>query len=162
VLDSDDPADILPLLTLRQNIFTDPQKPIQVEAGIYPVGKATASSPVVITTNFSLTYFTVRSDIEASRVPAHLLIADCDGMSVLTAWAAGRFTGESIAKLLSESGIAGAVSHRTMILPGMVARLSGKIEELSGWRVLVGPQESSALPAYLRRLPPAAFTPADA
>jgi len=162
VLDSDDPADIFPLLTLRQNIFTDPQKPIQVEAGIYPVGKATASSPVVITTNFSLTFFTVRSDIEASRVPAHLLIADCDGMSVLTAWAAGRFTGESIAKILSESGIAGAVSHRTLILPGMVARLSGKIEELSGWRVLVGPQESSALPSYLRRLPPAAFAPADA
>jgi acetyl-CoA decarbonylase/synthase complex subunit gamma len=161
VLDSDDPTDIFPLLTLRQNIFTDPQKPIQVEAGIYPVGKTTASSPVVITTNFSLTYFTVRSDIEASRVPAHLLIADCDGMSVLTAWAAGRFTGESIAKILSESGIAGAVSHRTLIIPGMVARLSGKIEELSGWRVLVGPQESSALPAYLRRLPPAAFTPAD-
>ena len=161
VLDSDDPADILPLLTLRQNIFTDPQKPIQVEAGIYAVGKATASSPVVITTNFSLTFFTVRSDIEASRVPAHLLIADCDGMSVLTAWAAGRFTGESIAKILSDSGIAGAVSHRTLILPGMVARLSGKIEELSGWRVLVGPQESSALPAYLRRLPPAAFASAD-
>ncbi len=161
VLDSDDPADIFPLLTLRQNIFTDPQKPIQVEAGIYPVGKATASSPLLITTNFSLTYFTVRSDIEASRVPAHLLIADCDGMSVLTAWAAGKFTGESIAKILTESGTAGTVSHRTLILPGMVARLSGKIEELSGWRVLVGPQESSALPAYLRRLPPAAFTPAD-
>jgi acetyl-CoA decarbonylase/synthase complex subunit gamma len=161
LLDSDDPADIFPLLTLRQNIFTDPQKPIQVEAGIYPVGKATAASPVVITTNFSLTFFTVRSDIEASRVPAHLLIADCDGMSVLTAWAAGRFTGESIAKILSESGVADAVSHRTLIIPGMVARLSGKIEEMSGWRVLVGPQESSALPAYLRRLPPAAFAPAD-
>lgn len=162
VLDSDDPADLFPLLTLRQNIFTDPQKPIQVEAGIYPVGKATASSPVLITTNFSLTYFTVRSDVEASRVPAHLLIADCDGMSVLTAWAAGRFTGESIAKILSESGVGGAVSHRTLILPGLVARLSGKIEELSGWRVLVGPQESSALPAYLRRLPPAVLAPADA
>jgi len=161
VLDSDDPADIFPLLTLRQNIFTDPQKPIQVEAGIYPVGNPTPSSPVLITTNFSLTYFTVRSDIEASRVPARLLVADCDGMSVLTAWAAGKFSGESIAKILSGSGIAGAVSHRTLILPGMVARLSGKIEELSGWRVLVGPQESSAIPAYLRRLPPAAFAPAD-
>ncbi len=161
VLDSDDPADILPLLTLRQNIFTDPQKPIQVDAGIYPVGKTTASSPVLITTNFSLTYFTVRADIEASRVPSYLLIADCDGMSVLTAWAAGKFTGESIAKLLSDSGIDGMVSHRTLIIPGMVARLSGKIEEQSGWRVLVGPQESSALPSYLRRLPPAAFATAD-
>jgi len=161
ILDTADPADLLPLLTLRQNVFTDPQRPIQVEAGVYPVGGVTESSPVLITTNFSLTYFTVRGDIEASRVPAYLLIADVDGMSVLTAWAAGKFTGESIAKMLSESGIGGKVSHRTLILPGMVARLSGRIEELSAWRVLVGPQESSSLPSYLRRLPPAAFLPAN-
>ena len=81
-------------------------------------------------------------------------------MSVLTAWAAGKFTGESIAKILAESGIAEKAAHRTLIIPGMVARLSGRIEELSKWRVLVGPQESSALPSYLRRLPPAAFVPA--
>ena len=161
VLDTADPADILPLLTLRQNVFTDPQRPIQVEPGAYAIGNVTASSPVLITTNFSLTYFTVRGDVEASRVPAHLLIADVDGMSVLTAWAAGKFTGESIAKMLSGCGIEGKVAHRTLILPGMVARLSGRIEELSGWRVLVGPQESSALPPYLRRLPPAAFLPAN-
>ncbi|MBM2828040.1 MAG: dehydrogenase/acetyl-CoA synthase delta subunit, barrel, partial [Actinobacteria bacterium] len=153
------PAEIFPLLTLRQNIFTDPQRPIQVEPGIYPIGKTSPSSPVLITTNFSLTYFTVRSDVEAAKTPAYLLIAECDGMSVLTAWAAGRFTSESIAGLLADSGIAGKVEHRSLILPGMVARLSGRIEELSGWRVLVGPQESSALPSYLRRLPPAAFVP---
>jgi acetyl-CoA decarbonylase/synthase complex subunit gamma len=159
VLDSADPADLLPLLTLRQNLFTDPQRPIQVEPGVYPVGVPSESSPVIITTNFSLTYFTVRGDAEAAKVPAYLLIADVDGMSVLTAWAAGKFTGESIAKMLAECGIADKVTHRTLILPGMVARLSGRIEELSGWRVLVGPQESSALPSYLRRLPPAAFLP---
>ena len=159
VLDSADPADLLPLLTLRQNLFTDPQRPIQVEPGVYPVGAPSESSPVIITTNFSLTYFTVRGDAEAAKVPAHLLIADVDGMSVLTAWAAGKFTGESISKMLAECGIGEKVTHRTLILPGMVARLSGKIEELSGWRVLVGPQESSALPSYLRRLPPAAFLP---
>ncbi|MBF8258304.1 MAG: CO dehydrogenase/acetyl-CoA synthase delta subunit, TIM barrel [Actinobacteria bacterium] len=159
VLDTADPAEIFPLLTLRQNIFTDPQRPIQVEPGIYPIGKTSPSSPVLITTNFSLTYFTVRSDVEAAKTPAYLLIAECDGMSVLTAWAAGRFTSESIAGLLADSGIAGKVEHRSLILPGMVARLSGRIEELSGWRVLVGPQESSALPSYLRRLPPAAFVP---
>ncbi len=159
VLDSADPAELLPLLTLRQNIFTDPQRPIQVEPGIYPIGTPTAASPVIVTTNFSLTFFTVRSDVEASKVPAHLLIAECDGMSVLTAWAAGKFTAESIAKTLDESGIGGAVAHRTLVLPGMVARLSGRIEELSRWRVLVGPQESSALPGYLRRLPPDAFAP---
>jgi acetyl-CoA decarbonylase/synthase complex subunit gamma len=157
VLDTADPADVFPLLTLRQNIFTDPQRPIQVEPGIYPIGTPTPASPVIVTTNFSLTFFTVRSDVEASKVPAHLLIADCDGMSVLTAWAAGKFTGESIARTLDESGIAGAVGHRTLVIPGMVARLSGRIEELSRWRVLVGPQESSALPGYLRRLPPDAF-----
>lgn len=160
VLDIVDPAEIFPLLTLRQNLFTDPQRPIQVEPGIYTIGKTSSSSPVLITTNFSLTYFTVRSDVEAAKTPAYLLIAECDGMSVLTAWAAGKFTSDSIASLLAESGIAGMVEHRTLILPGMVARLSGKIEELSQWRVLVGPQESSALPSYLRRLPPAAFVPA--
>jgi acetyl-CoA decarbonylase/synthase complex subunit gamma len=160
VLDTTDPAELLPLLTLRQNVFTDPQRPIQVEPGLYSVGGATASSPVLVTTNFSLTYFTVRGDIEASRIPAHLLIADVDGMSVLTAWAAGKFTGESIARMLAGCGIEGKVAHRTLILPGMVARLSGRIEELSAWRVLVGPQESSALPSYLRRLPPSAFLPA--
>jgi acetyl-CoA decarbonylase/synthase complex subunit gamma len=159
-LDTADPAEIFPILTLRQNIFTDPQRPIQVEAGIHPVGKVTPSAPVIVTTNFSLTFFTVRSDVEAAKTPAYLLVAECDGMSVLTAWAAGKFTAESIARLLSESGIEARVGHRTLILPGMVARLSGKIEELSEWRVLVGPQESSALPAYLRRLPPAAFAAA--
>jgi acetyl-CoA decarbonylase/synthase complex subunit gamma len=161
VLDTADPADILPLLTLRQNVFTDPQRPIQVEPGVYAVGNVTAASPVLVTTNFSLTYFTVRGDVEASRVPAYLLIADVDGMSVLTAWAAGKFTGESIAKMLAGCGIEEKVAHRTLILPGMVARLSGRIEELSSWRVLVGPQESSAIPPYLRRLPPAAFLPAN-
>lgn len=160
VLDSADPAEILPILTLRQNIFTDPQRPIQVEPGVYPIGKVTPSSPVLVTTNFSLTYFTVRSDVESAKTPAYLLIAECDGMSVLTAWAAGKFTAESIATMLIESGVAAQVAHRTLILPGMVARLSGKLEELSQWRVLVGPQESSALPAYLRRLPPAAFAAA--
>jgi acetyl-CoA decarbonylase/synthase complex subunit gamma len=156
-LDTADPAEIFPILTLRQNLYTDPQRPIQVEAGIYPIGKVAPTSPVLVTTNFSLTYFTVRGDVESAKTPVYLLIADCDGMSVLTAWAAGKFTSESIAGILSESGIAAHVAHRTLILPGMVARLSGKLEELSKWRVLVGPQESSALPSYLRRLPPAAF-----
>jgi acetyl-CoA decarbonylase/synthase complex subunit gamma len=159
VLDTADPAELLPLLTLRQNLFTDPQRPIQVEAGIYPIGAPGESSPVLITTNFSLTYFTVRGDVEAAKTAALLLIADCDGMSVLTAWAAGKFTAETIAKQLAECGIADRVAHRTLILPGMVARLSGRIEELSQWRVLVGPQESSALPSYLRRLSAAAFAP---
>jgi acetyl-CoA decarbonylase/synthase complex subunit gamma len=159
VLDSADPAELLPLLTLRQNLFTDPQRPIQVEPGVYPIGTPNESSPVLVTTNFSLTYFTVRGDAEAANVPAHLLISDCEGMSVLTAWAAGRFTGETISKMLAECGIERTVTHRTLVLPGMVARLSGRIEELSGWRVLVGPQESSALPSYLRRLPPGAFLP---
>ncbi|MBI5576991.1 MAG: acetyl-CoA decarbonylase/synthase complex subunit gamma [Deltaproteobacteria bacterium] len=161
VLDTADPSDIFPLLTLRQNLYTDPQRPIQVEPGIYPIGKASPASPVLVTTNFSLTYFTVRSDVEASKTPAYLLIAECDGMSVLTAWAAGKFTSESIAGLLADSGIAAKVEHRTLILPGMVARLSGKLEELSKWRVLVGPQESSSLSSYLRRLPPAAFAPSN-
>jgi acetyl-CoA decarbonylase/synthase complex subunit gamma len=157
VFDSTDPSDIFPLLTLRQDIFADPQQPIQVEPGLYAIGETTSTSPVLVTTNFSLTFFTVRSDVEAIKSPAYLLIDDCDGMSVLTAWAAETFSADSITKLINKTGIASKVEHRNIIIPGLVARLSGKIEELSGWEVLVGPQESSALPSYFRNLPDTVF-----
>lgn len=141
---------VLPLLTWRQNVFTDPQKPIQVESKIYEVGNVTADSPVYITTNFSLTYFSVEGEVEGSKIPAYIIPVDTDGTSVLTAWAAGKFTAEKIAEVLEKIGIADKVTHREVILPGYVAVLSGKLEEKSGWKVIVGPREAAAIPAFAK------------
>lgn len=151
VLDTADPAEILPLITLRLNVYTDPQKPIAVESKVYEIGAVTPQSPVYITTNFSLTYFCVAGDVESSRVPGYILPVDTDGISVLTAWAAGKFTPEKISETLNQSGIAEKVAHRKMIIPGGVAVLSGKLQELSGWEVLVGPRESAGIPAFLKQ-----------
>jgi acetyl-CoA decarbonylase/synthase complex subunit gamma len=150
VLDSVDPADILPLITLRLNIFTDPQKPIAVESKIYEVLTPGPGSPVFVTTNFSLTYYCVAGDIEASRTPAYILPVDTDGVSVLTGWAAGKFTSEKIYEMIKSCGIEDRVSHRSVIIPGGVAVLKDKLQELSGWEVLVGPNESSGITKYLK------------
>ncbi|MEW6275660.1 MAG: acetyl-CoA decarbonylase/synthase complex subunit gamma [Bacillota bacterium] len=151
VLPTADPADILPLITLRLNIYTDPQKPIAVESKIYEIGTPGPDSPVYVTTNFSLTYFCVAGDVEASRVPAYILPVDTDGISVLTGWAAGKFTPEKVTEMLKNSGIAEKVKHRKVIIPGGVAVLSGKLQELSGWEVIVGPRESSAIPSFIKQ-----------
>ncbi len=141
----------LALFTLRQNIYTDPQVPMQVEQKIYKIGEPTADSPLLITTNFSLTYFIVSGEIENAKVPAWLAVMDCEGLSVLTAWAAGKFTGSKIANFIKESGIENEIKHRELIIPGYVAILSGAIEEkLEGWKVTVGPREANGLPAFLR------------
>lgn len=149
-IDADDPVDILPLITLRLNIYTDPQKPIAVESKIYEILNPGPESPVYITTNFSLTYFNVAGDVEASRVPGYIIPVDTDGVSVLTGWAAGKLTPEKIAEVLEKSGIADKVSHRKLIIPGGVAVLSGKLQELSGWEVMVGPGESTGIAKYLK------------
>jgi acetyl-CoA decarbonylase/synthase complex subunit gamma len=142
---------LLPIMILRQNIFTDPQKPIQVEPKVYPVGEAGENSPVLVTTNFSLTYFMVSGEIENSGVPAHLVVVDSDGMSVLTAWAAGKFNGHKIGAAVKASGLEKQVKTRRVIIPGYVARISGELEEaLPGWEVLVGPQEASDLGPFLK------------
>ncbi|HEC69051.1 MAG TPA: acetyl-CoA decarbonylase/synthase complex subunit gamma, partial [Candidatus Omnitrophica bacterium] len=109
-------------------------------------------SPVLVTTNFSLTYFTVESEVEASKVPSYIITCNAEGLSVLTAWAAEKFTAESIAKTLKDTGIEEKVSHREVIIPGYVAVLSGKLEEESGWKVRVGPKEASGIPSYLKNL----------
>lgn len=141
----------LPLLTLRQNIYTDPQKPLQVEAGIYHVGEPNDKSPVYVTTNFSLTYFMLSTEVDGSGQPAWLVIVDAEGMSVLTAWSAGKFGGERVGKFLRESGIADKVSHRKVIIPGYVAVIQGEMEDaLSGWEVIVGPQEAADIPAFVK------------
>jgi len=151
VIDSTAREALLPMMMLRQNIFTDPQKPIQVEPKVYQIGEATENSPVLVTTNFSLTYFIVSGEVENSGVPAHLIIVECEGMSVLTAWAAGKFSGEKIAQFVKESGLEDQVKTRKLIIPGYVAQISGELEEcLPGWEIAVGPQEASDLGAYMK------------
>lgn len=151
VLSDFDPAKIYPLLVLRANLFTDPQKPIQVEPGIYEINKPTADAPVMVTTNFSITYFAVANELESSGLPSWLLVADAEGMSVLTAWAAGKFDAEKIAKTVKNTSVAEKVSHRKVVIPGHVAVLMGELEEeLPGWTIKVGPREAVDLPRYLK------------
>ncbi|MFA4992404.1 MAG: acetyl-CoA decarbonylase/synthase complex subunit gamma [Candidatus Omnitrophota bacterium] len=144
--------EVLAVLTLRQNIYTDPQKPLQIEPKLYPVGKTTEKSPVLITTNFSLSYFTVLGEVESSKIPSYILSVDTEGMSVLTAWAAEKFNAESITKSLDKFGVQDAVKHRNLIIPGYVAVLSGDLEEKSGFKVIVGPKEAAGIPAFLKNL----------
>lgn len=148
------PSTALPLLVLRQNIFTDPQRPMQMDEGIYPINSPGADSPLLITTNFSLTYFTVANEIEASRVPTWLLVMDTEGLSVLTAWSAGKFGGDSIAAFVKKSGITDSISHRSIVLPGYVAQISGELqEELDGdWEVSVGVREAGDIPKFLKAM----------
>jgi acetyl-CoA decarbonylase/synthase, CODH/ACS complex subunit gamma len=142
---------LLPLVMLRQNIYTDPQKPIQVEPKVYPIGEPTPQSPVLVTTNFSLTYFLVSGEVENSGVAAHLVVVETEGMSVLTGWAAGKFTGAKIAAAVKASGLEGQIASRRLIIPGYVAQISGELEEcLPGWEVVVGPQEAADLAPLLK------------
>jgi acetyl-CoA decarbonylase/synthase complex subunit gamma len=151
VMDRFDPAVAYPLLTLRLNIYTDPQKPISVDPGIYEFNNPTADSPLLTTTNFSLTYFSVAGELDGGGVPAWLLICDAEGMSVLTAWAAGKYDAETIAKAVKAFGAGDKISHKKITLPGHVAVLSGELEEeLPGWEIQVGPREAVDIPAYLR------------
>lgn len=150
LVDELEPWQALAIVTARQNIYTDPQKPIQVEAGLSTIGEPDASSPVLVTTNFSLTFFTVEADVESSHVPAWVVVVDTEGQSVMTAWAADKFNPETIAKALETSGVAGKVDHKRCIIPGGVAAISGKLEEASGWQVTVGPRESAGIPAFMR------------
>jgi acetyl-CoA decarbonylase/synthase complex subunit gamma len=151
ILDHFDPATAYPLLTLRLNIYTDPQKPISVDPGIYEFNNPTADSPLLTTTNFSLTYFSVAGELDGSGMPAWLVICDAEGLSVLTAWAAGKFDAETIAKAVKSFGIGDKLSHKKITLPGHVAVLSGELEEeLPGWEIQVGPREAVDIPAYLK------------
>jgi len=151
VLESFDPATLYPLLVLRQNIYTDPQKPIQVQPGLYEINSPKADSPLMVTTNFSITYFAVNNEVEGSGWPAWLVVADAEGMSVLTAWAAGKFDADRIAKAVKTFGVEGKIDHRRLIIPGQVAVLSGELEEsLPGWQIMVGPKEAVDIPGYLK------------
>jgi len=142
---------LFPLLLQRLNIFTDPQRPMTVTQGIYEIGGPDKDSPVLVTTNFSLTYFIVSGEIEGSRVPSWLLIMDTEGLSVMTAWAAGKFSGDAVGMFVKKCGISDKVSRKKIIIPGYAASISGEMEEeLPDWEVVIGPRDASLIPKFLK------------
>jgi len=146
---------LFPLLVERLNIYTDPQRPLATTQGIYDIGNPNENSPVLVTTNFSLTYFIVSGEIESSRVPSHLLVMDTEGLSVMTAWAAGKFVADAIGPFVKKSGISDKVKHQKLIIPGYAAAESGGLEdELPGWEIMVGPRDGAHIPAYLKEWKP--------
>jgi acetyl-CoA decarbonylase/synthase complex subunit gamma len=151
VLPNFDPAQLVTLMALRQKIYTDPQKPIQVEPKLYAIGEPDRNSPIFVTTNFSLTYFLVSGEIENSGINAWLIIPECEGMSVLTAWAAGKFSGAKIAAFIKEIGLADAVDTKEIVIPGYVAQISGELEEeLPGYKIIVGPGEAADIEPFVK------------
>lgn len=144
---------LYPLLVLRQNIFTDPRVPLAVEQKIYEIGAVTDESPVLLTTNFALTYFAVASEIENSKIPAYLCVKDTEGLCVLAAWSTGKFSGDTAGPFLKKIGVGDKVKNKRVIIPGFAARIKGELEEeLQGWDVIVGPREASDLPAFLPQM----------
>ena len=151
IFDDLKPYEALPLFTLRQNIYTDPQVPIQVKQDLYPIGNPDEHSPIMFTTNFSLTYFTVRADIEKSKIGVWLQVVNTEGLSVLTAYSAGKFEPERVADAFEESGVL-SKSDGVVIVPGLVTRMSGKLQEIIGRKVIVGTNESRDIPKHLKSI----------
>jgi acetyl-CoA decarbonylase/synthase complex subunit gamma len=143
---------LFPLLVERMNIYTDPQRPMTMKQGIYEIGNPNENSPALITTNFALTYFIVSGEIEASRVSSYLLVMDTEGLSVLTAWAAGKFVGDAMGIFVKKSGIEEKIKKKRIIIPGLVAAVSGDLEEELGsdWEVAIGPREAAHISAFLK------------
>ena len=142
---------LFPILLQRLNIYTDPQRPMTTKEGIYPINNPDENSPVLVTCNFSLTYFIVSGEIENSRVPGWLCVMDTEGLSVMTAWAAGKFVGDTVGAFLKKCGISDKVGHKKLIIPGYSAPIMGDLEEeLPGWEIMIGPREAAHLPAYLK------------
>ncbi len=146
---------LFPLLVERLNIYTDPQRPLATTQGIYPINNPGENSPVLITSNFSLTYFIVSGEIENSKVPSWLLVKDTEGLSVMTSWAAGKFVADTIAPFVKKSEVWEKVKHKKLVIPGYIAAESGGLEEeLAGWEILIGPREAAHIPAYLKTWKP--------
>ena len=141
---------LLPLTVLRQNIYTDPRKPVAVDAGLVAIGTPDENSPVLMTSNFALTYYTVAQDVESSGTSAYLLVVDSEGTAIDSGVAGRKLTAETVSDAIKESNLEEKVKHRKMIIPGKAARISGEIEELSNWEVLVGPRDSSGIPKFLQ------------
>lgn len=153
VLSDFDEASLLALTVLRLNIYTDPRVPMSVEEKVYAINNPDENSPVLLTGNWALTYFIVSSETEGSKVPAWLAVKHTEGLGVLTAWAAGKFSGDNIAPFVKKVGVADRVKHRRLVIPGKVARIKGELEEaLPGWEIIVGPREASEIPGWLPKL----------
>ncbi len=152
VVDTVEPYALLPMLTAAMNIFSDPQKPVQVEPKVYPIGEPDDNAPLMFTTNFSLTYYTVESDVERSLVPSYILVVDTEGTSVLTAYSGDKLNEKTVADAMASADVENLVKHRKLIIPGYVAVMSGKLEEATNWEIMVGPRECSMLPKYLQEI----------
>ncbi|MFH1609860.1 MAG: acetyl-CoA decarbonylase/synthase complex subunit gamma, partial [Candidatus Bipolaricaulota bacterium] len=150
VLDGAEPWQLLPLLTVRQNIYTDPQKPNAIEAKLYEIGPVGSRSPVLVTTNFALTYYTVASEVENSKVPSYISVVDTGGLGVLNAYADDKLTAETVIKAVKDQGAMDKVGHKKLILPGLVAMLRMEVQDETGWEVLVGPEDAAGIPHFLR------------
>jgi len=142
---------MLALLTWRHDLYSDPERPVQVESTLRPTGDPGRNSPLYITTNFSLTYYSVENEVQASRIPGYILPVDTGGTSVLTAWAAGKFGAEHVAEAMKSSGAGDMLDTKVAVIPGYVATMAPALQELTGWKVLVGPQEASGIPAFARK-----------
>lgn len=151
ILNGTDIWELIPVLTLRQSLYTDPRKPQAVDAGLYEFGELDENSPVLLTTNFALTYYTVEGDLKSGKANCYLLVLDTEGRAVDVSLAGGQLTGKSVADLIKETGIEDKAKTRKMIIPGLAAPVSGEIEDDSGWEVVVGPRDSSAVPDYLTK-----------
>jgi len=153
IMDEISYAQALPLFGLRQNIYTDPQRPMKMEPGVYPLNKADENAVCAVTVDFALTYFIVSGELERSGVPVNLLISDAGGYSVLTAWAAGKFSASSIAKFIKENNIEGKIKNHNLVIPGKVAVLKGELEEnLPGWKIIVAPNDAVSLVKFMKEL----------
>jgi acetyl-CoA decarbonylase/synthase complex subunit gamma len=151
VLSDFDQYSLLPLLVQRLNIYTDPRFPMAVEEKYYEVGEPDEYSPVLVTSNWALTYFLVSSAVEATKIPAYICVKDAEGLGVLTAWAAGKFSGDSVGAFIKKCGIASRVKHRKLLIPGKVARIKGELEDALNleWEITVGPKETTGIGTFL-------------
>lgn len=151
VMEGTEPWKNLPLLTVRQNIYTDPQVPNAVEAKLYEIGEVKPNSPVLVTTNFSLTYFTVEGEVENSKIPSYISVVETEGLGVLNAYAGDKWSAEKIGKTLEEQKVKERIGHNSVIIPGLVAVFRAELEEDFGWKVLVGPEEAARIPGFLKK-----------
>ncbi len=150
ITDSTEPSQLLPLLTIRQNIYTDPQVPNAIEAKLYEIANPGPDAPVILTTNFALTYFTVAGEVENSRIPAYISVVDTEGLGVLNAYADDKLSAEKVIKAVTEQGVMDKVNHNRVIIPGLVAVMRMEIQEDSGWEVIIGPEDAAGIPHFLK------------
>lgn len=152
MIDSVQPWVLLPIMTTVQDIYTDPQVPNAVEAKLYEIGSPNEFSPVLFTTNFSLTYFSVAGEVERSRIPAYISVVDTEGLGVLNAYAGDKISPEKIVKTLDDQKVAEKVKHHKLIIPGLLPVYRAEIEDTSCWKeVIIGPETAREIPAFLAK-----------